>query len=285
MSNCKYIAIIVGLVIAMFALQKSTNIKEGFGMIPSRTWKVDRVVAPDAQAAMSGNFYSVPGTYQAMLNPRFSNTDYGAQIRYSLPSTDKMATPCHPLTYGNMIKENYTKENYGCSSCGGGCRPSSCVAKPAGHHLAPTKTEYEKALENAQSGGNQYPEVASALPVGDMTMMSTGEDGHQPIVYDRYIYANRASRLRSQGDPIRGDLPIVPCASDWFRPSVHPTIDLHQGAMNVIGGNQNETASAMANLMFSASGGGDTTIGGVDMTTHFAAVNDGARGIQLSAYQ
>jgi hypothetical protein len=39
------------------------------------------------------------------------------------------------------------------------------------------------------------------------------------VVYDRYIYANQKSRTHGLGDPIRGDLPIVPCGSGWFNMS------------------------------------------------------------------
>jgi hypothetical protein len=87
----------------------------------------------------------------------------------------------------------------------------------------------------------------------------------QPIVYDRFLYANRHSRLRAMGDPIRGDLPIVPNSGNWFVPSVHPNIDLQAGAMNVMAGVNNETNHQLASLIYNSSGGGDTTIGGVDM--------------------
>jgi hypothetical protein len=97
------------------------------------------------------------------------------------------------------------------------------------------------------------------------------QDGEmkQPIVYDRYMYANRNSRLRGQGDPIRGDLPIVPISGNWFIPSAAAGNNinqvLQQGAMNVLGGVNNETNNALANLIYNSSGGADTTIGGVDM--------------------
>lgn len=85
-----------------------------------------------------------------------------------------------------------------------------------------------------------------SLPVADMTAVS---EDKAPIVYDRVIYANKNSRLRAQGDMIRGDLPIVPNNSDWFRPSAKPSTALQPGAMNVIAGDNNETANALRKLM------------------------------------
>jgi hypothetical protein len=39
------------------------------------------------------------------------------------------------------------------------------------------------------------------------------------FVYDRFIYANQKSRRRSQGDLIRGDIPIIPTNNAWFNMS------------------------------------------------------------------
>ncbi len=87
----------------------------------------------------------------------------------------------------------------------------------------------------------------------------------EPVVFQNFLFANMKSRLRAQGDPIRGDLPIVPCEGNWF--SVHPNVnlDLQEGALNVMGGATNETNRALAQLVFQASGNADTTIGGVNL--------------------
>lgn len=101
----------------------------------------------------------------------------------------------------------------------------------------------------------------------DMTELTIGPDGEPmaPIVYDRYIVANRNSRLRAHGDKIRGDLPIAPMTGNWFSPNVHPNVDLEAGAINVLAGVDNDTSKQLAHLINSASGGLDTTIGGVDL--------------------
>ncbi len=114
----------------------------------------------------------------------------------------------------------------------------------------------------AMGGG---PPATDMVAEGTTSFLTENGEMKQPIVYDRYVYANRRSRLRGQGDPIRGDLPVVPATGNWFTPSVHPNIDLHAGAINVLAGVKNETNQKLADLIYNASGSGDTTIGGVDM--------------------
>jgi len=62
------------------------------------------------------------------------------------------------------------------------------------------------------------------------------EEKAPSIIVDRLVFANRNSRLRGAGDPIRGDLPFVPTPPGWFSPSVNPQIDLQRGALNFIAG-------------------------------------------------
>lgn len=82
---------------------------------------------------------------------------------------------------------------------------------------------------------NEYYE--SHMPVGDMTSMTQEDD---TIVYDRQIhFPDRTSRLKSLGDVIRGDLPILPTvdASEpietrWFSVDAGKN-DLQQGFLNM----------------------------------------------------
>ena len=62
---------------------------------------------------------------------------------------------------------------------------------------------------------------------------------------------------------IRGDLAIVPCDADWFRPSVTPHVDLQQGAMNVMGGIGNEQGESLDKLIYASSGFTDTALSGI----------------------
>jgi len=254
----------------------SSDISEGFGMLPSRQAKVDRVVAESRTAAEKGQFYSVPGTYQSILNPRFSNVDYGANVRYNMPSHKNLASPNEPLNFGDMAKENYNNNN---------CRKNSnnsSIGEPA-TKAGYASGNYNKALESAYSGSDTSP--SASLPVSNMSALNAAGDSGQPIIYDRYIYANRNSRLRSQGDPIRGDLPIVPCSSDWFRPSVSPNLDLQQGAMTVMGGFDNDTSTALASLMYNSSGNSQTTAGGVNMARQLqTTASNGLSSINVSSF-
>jgi Family of unknown function (DUF5850) len=126
---------------------------------------------------------------------------------------------------------------------------------------------YKKVVASLMADDN-VSDNQGAFGVGDDNFGSyLTADGEmkQPIIYDRFIYANRHSRLRAMGDPIRGDLPIVPNSGNWFVPSVHPNIDLQAGAINVMAGVNNETNHQLSSLIYNSSGGGETTIGGVDL--------------------
>lgn len=257
-------------------------------------------VAPDTMG--SGKFVSVP-SFQSVLSPRFSNVQYGANIRYNMPDRQNMATPCDPLTFGSMadskenysqrqappraqvrpaapVREGYTKEGYGCANCGtGGCAggcPPSCGkgGYGLGHKVA---GGYE--LPSSYAAGNYWDvynslptdgqNMGSELPIGTMSTMDGSGNVDQFIAFNRIMPANTksSSRLRAGGDPIRGDLAIVPCQSGWF--SVYPDIarDVQEGAMNVLAGagGGGETYNNLMRLITTASGGAQTALGGVNL--------------------
>jgi hypothetical protein len=178
-------------------LNKKKVIKENF--LPSMTYKVDRVAAPNQDFAHKGEFWSVPGTYQSLVEPRSASVQYGSQIQYNLPSESILA--------------------------------------------------YRSNTPFANDG------------------LLTGEgDIVQPVTYDRFMFSNKRSRLREHGDPIRGDLPIIPHNSDWFRPSVQPHIDLKEGALQVLGGFDNETNNQLSMLMSASAGNALQTFGGMNFS-------------------
>jgi hypothetical protein len=306
MFDNKLLITLVGLtatVLAINAIQnKNEETREDFGMLPSFERKVDVQVAPNQQAANEGKFtsvldqyrtmldpqkafYTVPGSFQANITPRFFNGDYGANISYNLPSRKNLAVPETPLGFANAVqnqhsiqnqhhvqKQNTIKENFctseGCSTVTG-CKPGG---ESLNYHGGAPLMEpgyavgnYNKVLDEVYEGPKTMKAVHSSLPVGDMTTLNSLGEEDQPIIYDRYMFANRNSRLRSQGDKIRGDLGIVPNNTGWFNVSVQPNIDLEQGAMNVLGGINNETAQQLADLIYTTSGDSKTTIGGVNM--------------------
>ena len=156
-------------------------------------------------------------------------------------------------------------------------------AQPAQFYGAPLLTpDYASGnyqdIRNSVYSENQEPSQ-SILPVADTS--SAGLDpSEQPIIYDRYIVANRTSRLRAQADKIRGDIPITPDQTSWFQVSVRPNVDLEAGAMNIMGGINNETANKLAELIYTSSGNSTTAIGGVNMSTQLSS-KFGASGSDL----
>lgn len=294
MFDGKFIATLIALVVAVIAIcnfnTKKVSSHEGYwgGSNPSVSWKVDREVGNQ-----KGQMYSIPGTYQAILSPRSSSISVGSHVSYNMPDYKNQAVPCEPLTFGSMARENYREnsatENYGCGACGGGCGAVGCRkdgAPKSFHGGAPmmaagfTSGDYDQV---AYGGKGAYPDAVDMVPVGDMTTVNALGETVQPIVYDRFIFANRNSRLRGQGDPIRGDLPIVPCAPEWFRPSVHPNLDLQQGALSVMGGFDNNTGQSMADLIMNTSG--DQTIAGINMASVKGLSTSGAlSNIEVSAF-
>lgn len=260
-SNTLNIALVFGTLIALVKFL-SPDIKEGFGTLPARTFKLNRVAQQPGSA-----MFEVPGNYQASLSPRMSNVNYGAFIRYNTPSNEQMAAnPKDPLSIYNApisIKENY---------CGAG-QPSNS-AQSMGMQKPPMD--------------QSYTEVTDLLPVnglGGATVNALGEQVTQPIIYDRFIFANQKSRLRGLGDPIRGDLPIVPVRNEWFRPSVAPNIDLQSGALAVIGGLNMDTTKEVLALQ-NASAGGLLDVGsGVDYSVQQSPYTTTAGGdVQVSAF-
>ena len=109
---------------------------------------------------------------------------------------------------------------------------------------------------NVVEGFDDYAIAQVDLPSDMCTVNNMGADA-QPVIYDRLIYSNIKSRLRGQGDYIRGDLLITPdnykCDGGghpgWFQVSVKPNRDLNMGAMAMIapiGGRDEEIALGIA---------------------------------------
>lgn len=279
MSGTRLVATLAAVAVVFLALFKldSGSTKENFWMTGNRGWKTFPVVRDPKtgrETAISGNFLdprlqsqsfvSVP-QFQSMLSPRFSNVDYGAHIRYNNADYKNQAVPCDPLTFGDMARENYVQYQRGAPSC----RPgglNKTIPVGGGYELPSNYADGNKnQVLNQLYSESTYPDATDTLPIGTMTTADADGNVTQPVVYDRFMFARPQGRLRAAGDPIRGDLPIVPCQSGWF--SVYPNIniDLQEGAMNVLGGVRNETNNKLASLINRASGGADYTIGGVDL--------------------
>ena len=316
--------ILTGIIIALTSVAvvaMKSHSKEGFWMTPSRTWKVDKMFKdPSTQ-----DFFSTPN-FQSILSPRFSNVDYGPDLRTQLPSYNRVGVPNDPLfessmpsdpldyaiaknkmTGGNTYNSKFEdtrpqnayptgdaqrayaaafgsppygtvsfRENFNSTESPRGFQTSKLIgsaAIPLDPHN-PYSTSYANGNYNqvlneiVQAGAVDGWPTSTVAELDSATFMTQDGEMKQPIIYDRYIYSNRNSRLRGQGDPIRGDLPIVPISGSWFIPSgayEGPNIVLQQGAMNVMGGVNNETNNQLANLIYNSSGGAETAIGGIDM--------------------
>jgi hypothetical protein len=279
MLSGKFLFTLIGLMMAVLAicnLNLQQNTVENFWGI-QRKWKVlNSTKGPRGASALGGQFLGGMGedafvktpAFQSLMSPRFNATGMTPNIRYNPPPVSMQASvPCDPLMTGGMATENYTpnvQENYP-TSCGSGCGTGGCAAGCGkGGMSVPYKGapatkpgfaagDYDKVLNKAIASSDQ-PEIVDSLPMGTMTNILADGTQVNPVVYQNFIFANNQSRLRQYGDPIRGDLPIVPCEGNWF--SVHPNVnlDLQQGAMNVLAGNMNQTARATQQLVLAASG-------------------------------
>ncbi len=86
------------------------------------------------------------------------------------------------------------------------------------------------------------------------------------------------NRLRGQGDPVRGDLPITPDTSHcgWFSSRhANPAQTLATGAMNVLAG-ANESSQALQKLLTSTST--ISSVGGTSSDTDMNSFMDKASG-------
>ncbi len=312
MLNEKFLGTLVAMIVAIFAIMKlkfKKGIREEFFLNFPMTYKMDREIS---ETGSKQDLYSIPGNYQAILSPRFSNVDYGAHIRYNMPSCRNQAVPPTPLGFGGMVTESMGHlkgeqsagqaggqgnsnmvEGFcsagncgGCSSCSGGCNnPPSCTKGGVmGNLMQAAHGQDANASYALRKNNLQYTPAGDLLPVADMRVQNA-LGGKNPIIYDRYIFANQRSRLYGLGDPIRGDLPIVPCKNEWFRPSVHPHIDLRDGAISVIAGTRNQTSNKLHALQSAATGGVYNTLGGVDYSTPKNSVLvAGQRDLQVTTF-
>ena len=278
MNQAVLTTILIGLLGAAVYMFFGRETKEGFWMTPSRKVNVQKMFSNPA----THDFFQVPN-FQGILSPRFSNVNYGANLRTKLPNYNQMGVPQDPLqekpnppdplNYAiaegipGQVVEGYQNPQYGWQESKYLGAPKIPLDPHNPYSAEFTSGNYNQALNTAvASGANGWP-TSTLADLDQASFLSKDGQMKQPIVYDRYMYANRNSRLRSQGDHIRGDLPIVPISGSWMIPrdSFNPNQVLQQGAINVMAGVNNETNHSLANLIYNSSGGSETTIGGVDM--------------------
>jgi hypothetical protein len=158
----------------------------------------------------------------------------------------------NPLTWPNPPNQHTQAGVASCNQGGKPCSRSILGNGPNGcgiteNYQPIAQQSMQQAMNNAVDGAQM-----GYLPSAERaSVMDAGGQMEQPIVYDRFVFANQKSRLYGLGDPIRGDIPIAPNKSDWFQVSVHPNTDLRAGAMNIMGGMNNTTQNevyALQNL-------------------------------------
>lgn len=197
--------------------------------------------------------YTVPGTYQPYLSPRFNSEGYKSFVKYNLPEEKYLGTRANdPLMMADRVERPHLREGFEQEASFKGNVPY----------------EYGEIYQKQKEQGD---EVANKLPVPTMAGGVTAQENPNIYTnYDRFIFALQRNRLQGQGDPIRGDIPCVPCnpSSDvnsniWFRPSVNVATNLRTGAINVIAGVGNVTSQQTAEVQMRSLGGAKDTFGGV----------------------
>lgn len=107
----------------------------------------------------------------------------------------------------------------------------------------------------------KYQDVAELLPTATMG----AQHPQQVYNWDRLFKVSLAkSNAKRDADFIRGDLPIPKINTGWFS-SRYGTEALRDGAMNVIGGQGNETSNALYSYLKNVSGNTKTTFAGAPL--------------------
>jgi hypothetical protein len=280
--NNNFFFTLVGLTIAVFAICNVNISKSNEGFInvqrlAHKTLEVKPKSAPaytlrnNNMSTGGGNakFVSYP-SFQTSISPRFNSTGIGANIRYNTPDLKYMAAPKHPVPHKEMVSENYQEDYRSCNKNGSGSYSGEAPQMPQNY----SSGNYKKELASlyATDGNPQEVITDGTFPIGDMQTIDASGNITEPVVMERLMFANAKSHLHAQGDFIRGDLAIAPCNTGWFQVSVIPARDLNRGAMNVLGGINNETSQATAALVYDNSGNTQSIFGGVDMSNQFATM-------------
>lgn len=286
MFDSKFYTTMVSLVVAVVLIcnynpKKKEDITEGFvsGTITHRVSPSSYESTPQLQQQISAGGISSQKQLQSAPTARFINTGMPAELNYSLKGSgcgnfmascgDNSLTgnskPHSVEGFTNMVREDYVKQ--ACAPCQQ--QGEQYMAEPV--MPANWAAGNYNAVE-AQLGG--LPDASSTLPVTGMDQINQLGEETSVINIDRLIYANRNSRLRGLGDPIRGDLPIVPCQAEWFRPSVNVATDLQQGALSVMGGMDGHQQTALTNLINSQTRGTTTTVAGINTAAAYNVTGD-----------
>lgn len=277
MFDSKFVVTLLALMLSVIAIcnfDKKKNIVEGLGMLPSMAMKS---VPVSRNPHVKGHPYFAVQNFQSQLSPRFSNTNYGANIKYNLPNENNLAArPNDPLMMGSAVREGFETP----VKCGAGGAGTPFMAKPL-MQSGFAAGNFNQVTDEAKS----FSDLATTdqIPVGDMTTVSPTGEMEQTIVYDRMIVANRNSKLRGLGDWIRGDLPICKNETGWFQVSANPVLDLNQGALNALAGPDNAVTQEMTAFMNNSVG--TTTVAGMNLSNQqLASIGAGQTDVSVSSF-
>lgn len=207
---------------------------------------------------------------QETVREHFSGLNY--PIKWKTNREYKRKSRCGKIESGNVPCNNQSAlDTYQCSGKLSRppplCKDDKCPVPlytddpcPTPYYQNSQTTEEQMYNQYTVDAPTEYPSLDSVLnpcprpvepclPVQDMRDIQESRTENGPnnaVIYDRMIYTTSKSKLRGHGDPIRGDIPVVPVLSDsnpdshiWFRPAACPSQDLCQGAMNVMGDSEN----------------------------------------------
>ena len=297
MINGKFLATLTALIAIVFAICNFNTNKS----ITENWFQTRGVQRSKVTPNKNGQLYSIPPYRINNTNPNFqSNCSIGTagfanvcrNIRYNPPAEQHMARPRNnPMDRQRRMVNKQIKEDYcGCTDdCNkDGSQPVKMNKDNSLMSGDYSNGNYNDLVNQLDAAGGQV-KVHEALPGADMNTINALGEVQNVVNYNRIMFANPNSRLRAQGDPIRGDLPITPCNTGWFQVSVNPNNDLQAGAMNVMGGVTNETNNATSTLINSEAG--ETTIGGVNLSDQqLATISAGTdvnvvQGVSFNTFQ
>jgi hypothetical protein len=256
MISNKFVCIIVVVlllvvIITGFTMKKFRLKKEPFGML-NLTYRAEPVYVDD-----NGSFYSTP-SLKSKLPPRFNSNGYPVFVKHDMPERQHQAVPVDPLSHSQMVMNEQKIE----------------------------ESDHEET--GSMYDPTEYPSTSSLLPIGDMTIGDSLDHDIQAVTMNNLMYTNRNSRLRAMADPIRGDIPVEDpdnrLGGTLWRPSVNPSIDLHAGAMNVMGGFDNESSRRLAEIMYADSGYTKRQFGGAEIPEHEISMSHNLADIDVSAF-
>jgi hypothetical protein len=223
---------------------------------------------------------SMPGVAPPLMNANYHNGNWN-KVAYGPKTVEGFngANPAAAMAAANSAMPSNAAAN---TKNGDVVASSGMLPAAAVKNNEPAAPNLPVSNMNMPMSAQQIAAAAKVDPNADPSCLCAGQEG-EPIVYDRYIISNRNNRLRSQGDMIRGDLPIAKTNTGWFQTSAKPNEVLQQGAINVIAGVDNSTAQEMAAFLLQQTGNTASSSGGVplDQQTVSQVTGEPANSVQV----